>query len=364
MYKKYISSGFTIIELLVVIVVIAILAAITIVAYSGITTKAIEATMKSDLQSAASILGLDNANEGSYPSVAADANQGKGLQTTAGNSLSYAKTTAGFCVVISNPRLASTFYTTEAGAIASGTCLVTIVDGAAIQTVTTANCPTTRTRVVDARDNHTYWVQKLTDGKCWMLTNLAYAGGGVNTYGDVKALVNGTSDTDTSLGYTTSRYQIVPSTTNYTTEPTNPSTSTNGIGQYGYFYSRCGAAGGQATKACGYLTITEDAMISVCPAGWRVPVMDPTGPNDIGPDLGALNTAINNGRYDTDAGLRTAWLGQYAGYWNVSFNSAGASGYYWTAPFAKASAFRLSSGSVGVIGMPQDVRLALRCLAV
>ncbi len=47
------SSGFTIVELLVVIVVIGILASITIVSYTGVTQKAIAATLQSDLSNAA-----------------------------------------------------------------------------------------------------------------------------------------------------------------------------------------------------------------------------------------------------------------------------------------------------------------------
>ncbi|PPG44387.1 type II secretion system protein [Rathayibacter sp. AY2B5] len=57
-------SGFTIVELLIVIVVIAILAAITIVGYNGITKQAVEASMKSDLQTAATALGTDHALAG------------------------------------------------------------------------------------------------------------------------------------------------------------------------------------------------------------------------------------------------------------------------------------------------------------
>ena len=44
-------SGFTIVELLIVIVVIAILAAITIVSYNGVTSRARDAVMKSDISS-------------------------------------------------------------------------------------------------------------------------------------------------------------------------------------------------------------------------------------------------------------------------------------------------------------------------
>lgn len=43
------SSAFTIVELLIVIVIIGILAAITIVSYSGLTQKATTAALQSDL---------------------------------------------------------------------------------------------------------------------------------------------------------------------------------------------------------------------------------------------------------------------------------------------------------------------------
>lgn len=51
MYKEKLK-GFTIVELLIVVVVIAILAAITLVAFNGISNQAREATLKSDLSNA------------------------------------------------------------------------------------------------------------------------------------------------------------------------------------------------------------------------------------------------------------------------------------------------------------------------
>lgn len=61
------TNGFTIVELLVVIVVIGILAATTIVAYTGIRTKAVAATIRSDLNSASTQLKLFQMENFAYP---------------------------------------------------------------------------------------------------------------------------------------------------------------------------------------------------------------------------------------------------------------------------------------------------------
>lgn len=52
-------SGFTIVELLIVVVVIAILAAITIVSYNGITARANDSSVRAGLSSAAKKLTTD-----------------------------------------------------------------------------------------------------------------------------------------------------------------------------------------------------------------------------------------------------------------------------------------------------------------
>ena len=63
------QTGFTIVELLIVIVVIAILAAITIVAYNGIQARAKDSRVQSDIQSVAKKIELYAVDNGSYPST-------------------------------------------------------------------------------------------------------------------------------------------------------------------------------------------------------------------------------------------------------------------------------------------------------
>lgn len=60
-------GGFTIVELLIVIVVIAILAAITIVAYNGIQNRANDSAVASDLTSIAKKVELWKVDNGTYP---------------------------------------------------------------------------------------------------------------------------------------------------------------------------------------------------------------------------------------------------------------------------------------------------------
>lgn len=64
------QDGFTIIELLIVIVVIGILAAIVIVAYNGVQDRARASSVKSDLASAKKTLMLYKVDHGTYPTNA------------------------------------------------------------------------------------------------------------------------------------------------------------------------------------------------------------------------------------------------------------------------------------------------------
>ena len=64
MQKQY---GFTTVELLIVIVVIAVLAAMTVVAFNGVSKRAQFSSMKSDINAIKKQLELYKVDNGSYP---------------------------------------------------------------------------------------------------------------------------------------------------------------------------------------------------------------------------------------------------------------------------------------------------------
>lgn len=64
------QSGFTIVELLIVIVVIGILATLVIVTFSGVQQKARDTKRETDVKALASQLEVYYANNGSYPAIA------------------------------------------------------------------------------------------------------------------------------------------------------------------------------------------------------------------------------------------------------------------------------------------------------
>lgn len=351
--------GFTIIELLVVIAIIGILATIVIVSYSGITNKAHDASLQSDVDNASTLLDVYRAENHKYPQDSKDANSGNELPSSGGNVISYNVSTDSkrYCVAASRDGV-SYRKSSQTDKIESGDCS-TVSLMIPIQTITSANCPTDRMAVVDTRDSHTYWVQKLADGKCWMLTNLAYAGGGSDRYSDTKPLTNGTNDgTDF---YNQAKYYVSPGS-NVTTEPDTPSESTDGIGQYGYLYNWCAAMGAQiGTSACNNTSADNwNHAVSICPAGWRLPV------GHVG-EFGALNDAVNNGLVDSNDGLLLTWLVQYGGVWGSGLYGQDSWGSYWSSTqYSATSSYVLDVYNPGTDPDNDNSKgsgFAVRCLA-
>lgn len=105
------QKAFTVVELLIVVVVIAILAAITIVAYNGITAQAKDSALKTDLTTTAKKVGLIQAEIGVYPASAP-------ADTPSGVQYSQTSSGQGFCATASKD--GKTYNITQSGTIQTG----------------------------------------------------------------------------------------------------------------------------------------------------------------------------------------------------------------------------------------------------
>jgi prepilin-type N-terminal cleavage/methylation domain-containing protein len=103
-------KGFTIVELLIVIVVIGILAAITLVAFNGIRLSAGKSVIKSDLEQAVKTAQNDKTLNHSYPASASLANNGTGFKTSEGTTLEYTYTSGEFCMTVSSSIAQTSYY--------------------------------------------------------------------------------------------------------------------------------------------------------------------------------------------------------------------------------------------------------------
>jgi len=119
-----VKLGFTIVELLVVIVVIAILAAITVVSYTGISNKATVASLQSDLANASKKLKMDQVINNSYPTNLADAINRKVITYDSNTTPTYAvnNNIAPQLFCLSYTKNSQTYKIIETGTITTGDC--------------------------------------------------------------------------------------------------------------------------------------------------------------------------------------------------------------------------------------------------
>lgn len=93
------SSGFTIIELLVVIVIIGILATISIVSFNGIQQRAAATVLMSDLKNASAQLEIDKfSNNEQYPLIST------ALKASPGTTYQYTSNGTSYCLSATSDR--------------------------------------------------------------------------------------------------------------------------------------------------------------------------------------------------------------------------------------------------------------------
>ena len=118
------KNGFTIVELLIVVVVIAILAAITIVAYNGVQTRAKTSSLNGDLRNVAVKIANDLTLNGSYPATIASINNGEGFKASNGATMAYTVDNSSdpktFCVTGTLGSI--NYFINQTNRVAKGTC--------------------------------------------------------------------------------------------------------------------------------------------------------------------------------------------------------------------------------------------------
>ncbi|MBR3056157.1 hypothetical protein IKG64_02560, partial [Candidatus Saccharibacteria bacterium] len=209
-------------------------------------------------------------------------------------------------------------------------------------------CPSTLTTgqvysLKDSRDEQSYNVAKLADGKCWLLDNLALD----LTSSTVLSAMDSTNTnaSDTTLGYlkngggTTSDKYATAKVANWTssysysaplvsmsyknTIPTD-ATSTAGGYKIGGYYNYCAASAGSYCYGNGTSagTSSGNATESICPKGWRLPT---------GNTSGEYQALYNNSNYNTYANYRAALHLPLSGYFsNGSPYNQGSDGNFWS----------------------------------
>jgi prepilin-type N-terminal cleavage/methylation domain-containing protein len=87
--RQALNKGFTIVELIVIIAVIGVLAAIIIIAYATVQDQAKSKVLVSDLSTALKQLTIDQGRNGGYPATLAAGNRGRGIVASPGTTYSY-----------------------------------------------------------------------------------------------------------------------------------------------------------------------------------------------------------------------------------------------------------------------------------
>jgi hypothetical protein len=212
--------------------------------------------------------------------------------------------------------------------------------------------------LIDSRDNTTYMVGRLKDGKCWMLDNLALDPTNSTTAANMNAsntnatqeaitnLLNGGSSTtgwsNTAVANATTNFNnngsyVQPRINNASKDTLVASygpASTNGQAKVGIYYNYCAASASTYCYASGQGIDVPDTIIDapqdICPANWRMPTGGNTGEYfKLAQKYGSDASNTNSLQYN----LSTPLSGFYSG---SSAYDQGSDGCWWSSSYSNS----------------------------
>lgn len=212
------------------------------------------------------------------------------------------------------------------------------------------------TALTDNRDNDTYAVAKLADGKCWTIENLRLSNkdnnmndiilSPTNTHNPVITTLSSPTDptvntwcvSDSSACYDQTLFSINNTVKFVDNIPSSYNISSN-IYSYGNYYNWYSATAGHGT----YNKSSGNTTGDICPAGWHLPIGDTLG------EFNSLNTALSGNNTDSIASNNIRSFPNNFIYSGTESGGGSVVGYYWSASAYGTNYGRLLSfGDSGV----------------
>ena len=144
----------------------------------------------------------------------------------------------------------------------------------------------------DTRDNSTYTVGKLSDGKCWMTQNLKLdltKVGAATVAGSDNLSANFPTTALTSVDKFADDNDATQFSNNPTVNSSYPGDGKGYQSTYGYYYSWCAATGSTCKDVS---TDGDSASGSICPKGWKLPKGGTGTTNDFA-IMGGITSSIS-----------------------------------------------------------------------
>ena len=229
----------------------------------------------------------------------------------------------------------------------------------AIQNITYSSCTTTAKLVYDNRDNQTYTIQRLADGRCWMMTNLNLGATDLTT--DLTSSNTNLSDTVTASTFNGWKKSSGTGTGTSAELISLNGADTTAAAPYGTLYNYCAASAGTICTGSN----SSNASYDLCPAGWRLP----TGSSGF-----EFSTLYYNSSYNTPAKMHASIANggaafAFAGsFYNSTPTNQGSRGRYWSSTrYSNANMYGLylNTSSVNPSGNGDRIYgYSIRCILV